>query len=344
MATFLVQKKKLDAVNYTVKSWRLNTAKAPVTNSFGTLTPTEKLTAKYTTPKLFAASNAPVMVYADVLVTGIYKKPVVLKLSSKIYLLDKGYLNYTFDAVETKTLEFAFSTRYQDILKKDVDKALDETPVAQAIFGENILEVHTSTSAMVPTNYNSIDVLVFRIKNPHIGINQLMCDEEVINLSGHDGSSYGQIKYKRKGINSEYFDNVLMKRRGSPDNCNEDEECVPFEINLTEFDLETKKVTGTFNGKIFEDIPAKKSCANSYQHILSGSFSLSMITNPEESFTKQVYDPKNRPSQQYDKPESKPESSSTPSDDDDLKPLKPSPKPKPKPKPKTNNDEIKPFE
>ncbi|MFN8295230.1 MAG: hypothetical protein U0T69_03495 [Chitinophagales bacterium] len=340
--------KDLNDISLTVNNWKLESIKAPINNKYGSLVPETGLkTATYTAPKTLPSDKKSVIVYASVTAQNKSHKPVNYLLLSKINLMDSstGYLNYTFDGKETKTLEFGYSTQYQNIVKKDVDKALNETPVAQAIYSDGKLIIHTTSSALVPMNASNLEGLSFTIKNPKIGKNALLCDDEIgYPREGYGNTSPGQIEFILKGVNSEHFNNVLTKRWGNPSDCNDKDECVTFELNLTEFDLKTKKISGTFSGKVFEDRPAKKACADSYQHILSGEFSLTMITNPTESFDTPVYDPKNRPSEQYDKPESKPESSSTPSDDDDLKPLKPSPKPKPKPKPKTNNDEIKPFE
>ena len=104
-------KKTIETTKLSIIDWKLNNTKAPVSNSFGTLTPKES-NAKYTALKIVSDKNKNVIVTVTVMGKEESGETFKFKLHSNITLTDEYYLNYTFDGKTTNTLQFAISPTF----------------------------------------------------------------------------------------------------------------------------------------------------------------------------------------------------------------------------------------
>lgn len=333
MATFLTQKKAIESAKFTVLNWKMNNVNAPVSNSFGTLTP-NGLNAKYTAPKVI-----PMIRTINVIVTLSAKtkagKQQKLILISKIVLIDQCFLNYTLDGQTTKMLQFGFSTEFIKNMTQNPQKGMEMPTITCGLDDEDILEIGglSSLTASVD-NKGSID---FKIKNPKMGQNLLKCDD-----SYRQNRNGAMVSIKTMSESEEFVNSSVSRVRNWDKTCSMKDVCEPFEINITELSLVGNGVVaGTFQGKVYEDNGPKKNCGNSIAHQLSGEFYLKFIIPVSEN----NFNPtKEKTSTEYDKPDSGTE----PKPDEDLVPLVP---PKTKttpakttPKPKTKDAPIKAWE
>ncbi len=268
-------KKTIEATKLSIIDWKLNNTKAPVSNSFGTLTPKES-NAKYTAPKIVSDKNKNVIVTVTVMGKEESGETFKFKLHSNITLTDEYYLNYTFDGKTTNTLQFAISPTFIKNMQQNAEKVMEQ-PISQCFLVDNELIIGTMSKLNLAENLNTTDVVYFKIKNPTKGQNFIKCDDESSSFRNDTRISV------QTGVKDEHFVNSQNLRWWSGNMCDGKDNCVPFEFNITEYNpLNGGIVSGSFSGKVYEDKDMAKKCSNSIEHFISGEFSLAIQITPED--------------------------------------------------------------
>lgn len=349
MLPVLSEESEIESTKFNVSSWTLNSKAAPVSNASGSLSP-QGFIAKYTAPKTLTSTNRMATVSVNLIskssATSTVKK---YKLTSTIQIIDEGYLNYTVDDTETKTLQFAYSSAYQKLAKEEGDKVAERT-TAQCFYYKEEKELSIGTVVMMPFLDKQI-LISFGVKNPRKGLH-------LINCNGDGGISV-TLGAKSLGIVNDPCTNTEKYRYNDGKGCSTRDICKTFELNLTEFDgTDGGTVAGNFSGTVYEDGDAfKVGCNSSKPHFVTGDFSLIIKTEEEgkkyESLTTPKPVKKNEDSEKVNQVYDRNPAGLENITDDDLVPLvKPTPKSKPAPKstskpstkPKPKTQEIKPFE
>ena len=268
-------KKTIEATKLSIIDWKLNNTKAPVSNSFGTLTPKES-NAKYTAPKIVSDKNKNVIVTVTVMGKEESGETFKFKLHSNITLTDEYYLNYTFDGKTTNTLQFAISPTFIKNMQQNAEKVMEQ-PISQCFLVDNELIIGTMSKLNLAENLNTTDVVYFKIKNPTKGQNFIKCDDESSSFRNDTRISV------QTGVKDEHFVNSQNLRWWSGNMCDGKDNCVPFEFNITEYNpVNGGIVSGSFSGKVYEDKDMAKKCSNSIEHFISGEFSLAIQITPED--------------------------------------------------------------
>lgn len=157
-------KKTIETTKLSIIDWKLNNTKAPVSNSFGTLTPKES-NAKYTALKIVSDKNKNVIVTVTVMGKEESGETFKFKLHSNITLTDEYYLNYTFDGKTTNTLQFAISPTFIKNMQQNAEKVMEQ-PISQCFLVDNELIIGTMSKLNLAENLNTTDVVYFKIKIP----------------------------------------------------------------------------------------------------------------------------------------------------------------------------------
>ena len=268
-------KKTIETTKLSIIDWKLNNTKAPVSNSFGTLTPKES-NAKYTALKIVSDKNKNVIVTVTVMGKEESGETFKFKLHSNITLTDEYYLNYTFDGKTTNTLQFAISPTFIKNMQQNAEKVMEQ-PISQCFLVDNELIIGTMSKLNLAENLNTTDVVYFKIKNPTKGQNFIKCDDESSSFRNNTRISV------QTGVKDEHFVNSQNLRWWSGNMCDGKDNCVPFEFNITEYNpLNGGIVSGSFSGKVYEDKDMAKKCSNSIEHFISGEFSLAIQITPED--------------------------------------------------------------
>nr|MBP6659206.1 hypothetical protein [Chitinophagales bacterium] len=268
-------KKTIETTKLSIIDWKLNNTKAPVSNSFGTLTPKES-NAKYTALKIVSDKNKNVIVTVTVMGKEESGETFKFKLHSNITLTDEYYLNYTFDGKTTNTLQFAISPTFIKNMQQNAEKVMEQ-PISQCFLVDNELIIGTMSKLNLAENLNTTDVVYFKIKNPTKGQNFIKCDDESSSFRNDTRISV------QTGVKDEHFVNSQNLRWWSGNMCDGKDNCVPFEFNITEYNpLNGGIVSGSFSGKVYEDKDMAKKCSNSIEHFISGEFSLAIQITPED--------------------------------------------------------------
>ncbi len=271
----LQEKKTVESTMYSVESWKLNNSNAPVSNSFGSLTP-NGFNAKYIAPKIVSSNNKNVKVTVTLLLKDNSNIKQKLKLSSNITLTDEYYLNYTFDGKTTNTLQFAISPTFIKNMQQNAEKVMEQ-PISQCFLVDDELIIGTMSKLNLAENLNTTDVVYFKIKNPTKGQNLIKCDDESSSFRNDTRISV------QTGVKDEHFVNSQNLRWWSGNMCDGKDNCVPFEFNITEYNpVNGGIVSGSFTGKVYEDKDMAKKCSNSIEHFISGEFSLAIQITPED--------------------------------------------------------------
>lgn len=318
--------------NYKVSSWSLNGNVAPISNSFGTLTPAD-FTAKYKAPNTISVNGKTVFVHVNLISQQkMNNKFQKYRLVAKIDLTDENFLNYTLDGKTTNTLQFAVSPTYIKNTQQNAQKNL-EAPLSQCFLVDGELIISATSSFMTPDNAKKATIVYFKIKNPAKGQIFLKCDDESSSFRNDTRMSV------QTGVTGEQFTNSENLRWMVGNTCDGRDNCVPFEFNITEYNPGNGgTVSGSFSGKVYEDKDMAKSCSNSIEHFISGDFSLKIIKETGSPII-DSNPTKEKASTVYDKPKG----------DEDLVPLVPKPKtsttkpttkPKPAPKPKPKQEKA----
>ena len=295
-----------------VTDWLLNNVKAPVSNSYGTLAP-QGFTARYTAPKIIPSQKT-VIISANLISKNQFdNKYFRYELTSTIILLDNGYLNYTVDGKETKTLQFGFSSEYRYLVKEKKENVFDDA-TATCIFADGVLSFGTGTAFA----YTDKQIFIFfNLKNPGIGQNLINADD-----AGSSWRNHGRVMVSigKLGDDGAFTNSEIQRERTGSGGCIGRNIGRTFELTLTEFEGKDKGIAaGTFSGTVYEDNDIlHKNCENTIPHFVTGNFSL-IIQTPNskeiEDLTKTKYNPSEykAPSEQFDK-------------DSQLEPLTPKPK------------------
>jgi hypothetical protein len=273
LLTILEVKKTIETTKLSITDWKLNNTKAPVSNSFGTLTPKE-FNAKYTAPKIISDKNKNVIVTVTVMGKEESGETYKFKLHSNITLTDEYYLNYTFDGKETNTLQFGVSPTYLKNMQQNTQKGL-EAPMSQCFLVDGELIISATSSFMTPENAKKSTIVYLKIKNPVKGQIFVKCDDESSSFRNDTRISV------QTGVTGEQFTNSENLRWMVGNTCEGRDNCVPFEFNITEYNpVNGGIVSGSFSGKVYEDKDMAKKCSNSIEHFVSGEFSLAIQITP----------------------------------------------------------------
>ena len=254
---------------YTVTDWFVNNVKAPISNSFGSLTP-QKFSAIYTAPIIIPQNRNVFITVSLIDKSGKYKR----KLKANIELIDEGYFNYTVDGKETKTLQFAWSSEWVKLAKQKGEKVAERTS-SQCYFIKDENQLSISTVVMLSILDKQI-LVNLSVKNPSKGQNLINCKD--------DGGISVTFGAKSLGILNDPCTNVQKERIREPNGCSQRDICKTLELTITEFDaVDGGTVAGSFSGTVYEENDeTKKGCQSSIAHFISGDFSLIIKIPPSD--------------------------------------------------------------
>jgi hypothetical protein len=240
-----------------IKQWSLNGVAAPVSNSNGSLSISDK-SATYTAPGQIPSTNP---VNVSVQLEGKEKesgsKVFLFSLHSHITVIGSSlYISLIIDGKKIDYTQYGFNTEVPP----------DPTNYSQVICGttDNKFEILAS---MVNTSIGSDSIFEFAFDNPWETTRILIGS----NKNGHDRCAFSP----KTGI--QYDMNYTQRTRNQDNTCDMQSFCSNITTTLITYSGPNSVVRGSFSGTFYEDKPGYSNlCTMPDLHTIQGEFLLKM--------------------------------------------------------------------